>query len=263
MRTAELQLSLAEYLERFTTLVERYDGTTRHGAELEEIIDDYSRFVTDERNQEVLTRLEQEGAAELHRLVVDLRRQSARCAALMEKYRALKFLDGRVELAEYFHNIEAGIEEEFGSFQLTSASGVLLVGSGSFPMTPLYVARRTGATVVGVDIDAEAVELGRRIVKILGDGLPITLERVPVEDLPFTAEATHIIFSSTVEVKYDLLDRLYPLTREDVVVSMRYGDRLKSLFNYPMREVDQRKWRLVEKVLRPDRVFDIALYVKA
>jgi len=43
-------------------------------------------------------------------------------------------------------------------------------------------------------------------------------------------------------------------------VAMRYGDRLKSLFNYPMQPVNERKWRLVDSVLRPGQVFDIALY---
>jgi len=34
------------------------------------------------------------------------------------------------------------------------------------------------------------------------------------------------------------------------------------LFNYPMREVDENKWRLVENVIRPNQIFDIALYKK-
>jgi hypothetical protein len=100
-------------------------------------------------------------------------------------------------------------------------------------------------------------------VQRLGGGFDITLEHVPVEALPFTGEATHVIFSSTVEAKYDLLDLLHALTRDDVVVAMRFGDRLKSLFNFPMQQVDQRKWRLVDTIRRPEQVFDIALYVKA
>ena len=44
---------------------------------------------------------------------------------------------------------------------------------------------------------------------------------------------------------------------------MRYGDQLKSLFNYPMRATDSTKWKLVDQILRPDDVFDIALYQKA
>jgi histidine 2-aminobutanoyltransferase len=259
----ELLLALTDYRRRFSALAQGYDGSTRRAAELEQLMGEYSAFVTDEHNQGPLTALEREGPADLADLVAGLRTQSARCAAIMEKYRALDLLDGRARSAGYFDNVESCIEQEFGAFELTSASKVLLVGSGSFPMTPLYLAERIGASVVGVDIDDEAVELGRRVVQRLGGGLDITLEHVPVEALPFTGEATHVIFSSTVEAKYDLLDLLHSLTRDEVVVAMRFGDRLKSLFNFPMRQVDQRKWRLVDTIRRPEQVFDIALYVKA
>ncbi|UUZ84724.1 methyltransferase domain-containing protein [Paenibacillus sp. P26] len=181
----------------------------------------------------------------------------------MEKYRALKLLNGKAERTDYFKNIEACIEQEFGSFQVRSGSKVFMVGSGSFPMTPLLVAERTEAEVVGIDIDEEAVELGRKVTEVLGSGLRIRLEHASVEHLDETKEATHIIFSSTVADKYEPLDRLHSLTNEHVVVAMRYGDRLKSLFNYPMQAVDGRKWKLVETILRPDHVFDNALYKKA
>jgi SAM-dependent methyltransferase len=259
----DLFMALTGYRRRFTALAQGYDGSTRRAAELAQLMGEYSAFVTDEHNQAPLTALEREGPADVADLVADLRAQSARCAAIMEKYRALDLLDGRTRSAGYFDNVESCIEQEFGAFELTPASKVLLVGSGSFPMTPLYVAERIGAGVVGVDIDVEAVELGRRVVQRLGANLDITLEHVPVESLPFTGEATHVIFSSTVEAKYDLLDLLHSRTRDDVVVAMRFGDGLKSLFNFPMREVDQRKWRLVDTIRRPEQVFDIALYVKA
>jgi hypothetical protein len=259
----ELLLALIEYRQRFSALAQGYDGSTRRAAELEQLMGEYSAFVTDEHNRAPLTALEREGPADFAGLVADLRTHSAQCAAIMEKYRALDLLDGHARSAGYFDNVESCIEQEFGAFQLTSASTVLLVGSGAFPMTPLYVAERIGACVVGVDIDAEAVELGRRVVQRLGGGLDIRLENVPVESLPFTGEATHVIFSSTVEAKYDLLDLLHSRTRDEVVVAMRFGDGPKSLFNFPMRQVDQRKWRLVDTIRRPEQVFDIALYVKA
>jgi hypothetical protein len=99
-------------------------------------------------------------------------------------------------------------------------------------------------------------------VSALGDSLDITLDGRPVEDIPFTEDATHIVFSSTVAAKYDLLHRLHPLTRDDVVVAMRFGNGLKSLFNYPMQDVDPQRWRLVETFRRPGQVFDVAVYVK-
>lgn len=259
----DLLLALTDYRRRFTALAQAYDGSTRRAAELEQLMGEYSAFVTDEHNQAPLTALERERPADVADLVAGLRAQSARCASIMEKYRALDLLAGRARSAGYFDNVESAIEREFGAFELTPASKVLLVGSGAFPMTPLHLAGRVGATVVGVDLDVEAVELGRRVVQRLGAGLDIALEHVPVESLPFTAEATHVIFSSTVEAKYHLLDLLHARTRDEVVVAMRFGDGLKSLFNFPMRQVDQRRWRLVDTIRRPEQVFDIALYVKA
>ena len=194
--------------------------------------------------------------------MTDLRAQSARCAAVMEKYRALDLLAGRTEPSGYFTNVESCIEQEFGALAPTSTSTVLLVGSGSFPMTLLNIAQRTGATTAGVDVDVEAVDLARRVVQLLGAGLDITLEHVPADMAPVTRRATHVVFSSTVAAKYDLLHLMHPMTRDDVVVAMRYGDGLKSLFNYPMQAVDPQRWRLVETIRRPDQVFDVAVYAK-
>lgn len=256
------QESISYFLEKFADLTKKYDHTINHCSELELLIDDYSKFITNEKNQEDWERLELQESSELSQLAADLRKKSALCVAIMEKYRALKLQDGNVDIADYFKNIESCIEEEFGSFQITSESKVLLVGSGSFPMTPLLIAKRTGAEVVGIDIDDEAIKLGRNVVERLGRGLNIRLEKLSVEDLDFTKDVTHVIFSSTVESKYDILDQLYELTNDNVVAAMRYGDQLKSLFNYPLREVDEKKWKLVENIIRPNHVFDIALYKK-
>lgn len=259
----QFQSCIHDFFLRFSALASRYDGTTQHSSELEALIDEYTAFVTDDRNKPAWEQVERQASGEFRELVGATRRVSAKCVAIMEKYRALKLLGGQREQADYFKNIESCIEQEFGSFRVLGSSKVLLVGSGSYPMTPLLIAKRTGAMVVGIDIDEEAVSLGKQVVEILGSELPIRLEHQFIEQLDVTKEASYIIFSSTVPNKYELLDQLYALTNEQVVVVMRYGDQLKSLFNYPMQEVDENKWRLVDTVLRPDHIFDIALYQKA
>ncbi|MEJ7167716.1 SAM-dependent methyltransferase, partial [Staphylococcus capitis] len=72
-----------------------------------------------------------------------------------------------------------------------------------------------------------------------------------------------IIFSSTIPIKYDILDQLYELTNDNVVVAMRYGNGIKSLFNYPSQKTDDKHWYCVSQQTRPDQIFDIALYRKA
>ncbi|WP_339146232.1 MULTISPECIES: nicotianamine synthase family protein [unclassified Sutcliffiella] len=253
---------LNTFLEKFDDLARRYNHTIDNCSDLEKIIDDYSNFITSESNNKPWEQLLLQEFIDFNQLTLDLREKSSHCVAIMEKYRALKLLDGNEGVSDYFKNIESCIEREFGSFQVNSESKVLLIGSGSFPMTPLLIAKETGAEVVGIDIDDEAIRLGLKVTEKLGNGLNIKLEKALVGDLNFVKEATHIIFSSTVGIKYKILDELHTLTHENVVVAMRYGNGLKSLFNYPMKKVNEQKWKMVENILRPDHIFDIALYKK-
>ncbi|MED3648854.1 class I SAM-dependent methyltransferase [Halalkalibacterium halodurans] len=257
------QKDLREFLDKFDALATSYDHTINHCSELESLIDDYSKFITNERNKEIWGQLELAKSSEFQQLLLDLRKKSALCVSIMEKYRALKLLNGNDGMTDYFKNIESCIINEFGHFRVCSESKVLLIGSGAFPMTPLLIAKQTGAEVVGIDIDDEAITLGLNVIERLGRDLKIRLENTLVEDLDFTKEATHIIFSSTVERKFEILDQLHARTNEDLVEAMRYGNQLKSLFNYSLKEVDQRKWKMVENISRPRHVFDIALYTKA
>lgn len=259
----QLYRPLFQFLDRFSQAVELYASPSYHHSKLQETIDEYSNFITDMDNQRLWSDLKSEDAQKLHPLASRLRETSARCVAMMEKVRALKLLQGGDDRQEYFQHIESAIEKEFGSFTVTSDAKVLLIGSGAFPMTPLLIAKRTGAEVIGIDIDREAVELGKRVVERLGPDLPIQLENLPLEQLQNIGSMTHIIISSTVSVKYALLDWLHDAARSDVVVAMRYGNGLKSLFNYPMESVDESKWQLADTIVRPAHVFDVALYRKA
>ncbi|WP_209874205.1 SAM-dependent methyltransferase [Paenibacillus silagei] len=259
-----LLTTLYGFAARFRRIADAYDGTAAESQELTELIDEYTRFIMNPHHQEIWTEIEQQDAREVMRLTAELREVSARCVAIMEKYRALHFLNGGEERNGYFTNIESGIEREFGSFQVNTASKVVMVGSGAFPMTPMLIGRRTNAEVLGIDIDEEAVQLSNEVLRKIGSRSPIRL--LTGDIVQFKAEmkqATHIIFSSTVAGKYGLLDRLYALTSGQVVVAMRYGNHLKSLFNYPMEAVDETKWTLSEQILCSDQVFDVALYCKA
>ncbi|MEK5237546.1 SAM-dependent methyltransferase [Paenibacillus sp. FSL L8-0470] len=256
--------TLYEFAAKFRKMADEFDGTSGRSVELTGIIDDYTGFIMNPRNQEIWEKLEPQSSKEVMRLTAELREVSARCVSIMEKYRALHVLNGSEERTEYFANIESGIEREFGSFQIDSESRVVMVGSGAFPMTPMLISRRTNAEVLGIDIDEEAVILSNKVLSKLGDYLPVRLVTgLVIQYETELKQATHIIFSSTVAEKYNLLDQLYALTGQQVVVAMRYGNRLKSLFNYPMKTVNETKWILAEQILCPDQVFDVALYCKS
>ncbi|MFS0726926.1 SAM-dependent methyltransferase [Paenibacillus sp. 1P07SE] len=254
---------LDHYLARFLEAADRDNGDLQHGEQLQRLIDEYGAWITAPEQRLAWELLDAPALVVAEPLILQLRDASARCVARMEKIRARRLLASGDAPHDYFRNIEASIEEEFGRFAQTPVTEVVLVGSGSFPMTPLLIAQRTGARVVGIDVDKEAIELGRQVVDRLGPGLPIRLEHTTLDRLAGIGSASHVIFSSTVSVKYQLLDWLYGAARQDAVVIMRYGNGLKSLFNYPMEDTDSRKWELVETTVRPEHIFDVAVYRKA
>lgn len=257
--TADFRGQLEWFRRRFRECVS--GGGVADSHSLERVVDAYSRLVIDEHNEDLWAHLVGAPDAEFVTLVAELRALSSRCAALLEKQQAARWLNDSDHPTTYFDNIHGCIADEFGAFGLTADSRVLLVGCGAFPMAPLLIASR-GARVVGIDIDAEAVALGRQVVASHDRCAQIELLCDAATDLEFTREATHVVFSSTVAEKYPILDAIHPMTREDLVVVMRFGDGLKSLFNYPSETVDPAKWTLSGMVARTDHIFDIAVYVK-
>jgi SAM-dependent methyltransferase len=231
--------------------------------EMEYVIGEFSSFILDKRNAELWNSIECQADAALTMLAEQLRDQSAFCVWTLEKYRAIELQENRRDVAGYFRNIEGCIESEFGSFEITCDSKVLMIGIGAFPMTPLLIYERKGAEVLGIDIDPEAIDLARTVVSILDKNARITIKECTVDKLEFTGMATHIIFASTVKEKFEILKQLHPLTNNDVVVAMRYGNGFKSLFNYPLGSTDPSQWKMVNNVSQEENIFDIALYKKA
>lgn len=253
---------LNAFLSEFRQLNISYKQNKNNYSNMEKTIGEFSLFILSKKNEEIWKQLECQYDDGLAKRVAELRDQSALCVCAMEKYRAIELQKNRQGIADYFSNIEACIETEFSSFEVTSDSNVLLIGSGAFPMTPLLVAKKTGAEVVGIDIDTEAVNLARNVVNLLYKNARITIKDCSVDQLEFTQKATHIIFASTIKMKFNILKQLHPLTNKDVVVAMRYGNGLKSLFNYPLQDVDSSLWKMVDNVSQPKNIFDIALYKK-
>ncbi|MBC8932898.1 SAM-dependent methyltransferase, partial [Bacillus anthracis] len=162
-------------------------------------------------------------------LTKKLQEVSAKCVKQVEVIRAQRLLNGRATTSGYFENIEHCINEEFGRWQIGKNDKLLLIGSGAYPMTLIQVAKETGAAVIGIDIDSEAVDLGQRVVNVLAPNEDIVISNQTVDQLEDIQSVTHIIFSSTIPIKYDILNELYTLTNDEVVVAMRYGDDIKAL----------------------------------
>jgi hypothetical protein len=254
---------LNDFLSAFIRLNAAHKRNENIYQEMEQVIGVFSFFILKKENRELWDRIEHQNDVALTMLTEQLREQSAFCVWTLEKYRAIEFKKNRQGIADYFKNIEGCIETEFGSFEISSDSKVLMIGVGAFPMMPILIAKKTGAEIVGIDIDSTAIDLARAVVTIADKNARIDITGRTVEQLAFTKMATHIIFASTVKEKFAILEQLYPLTNDDVVVAMRYGNGFKSFFNYPLEMTDGSLWKIVNNVSQEDNIFDIALYKKA
>lgn len=258
----EMELELATFYRNFVAHYQKVALNFESISELENEVDRFSRYILNESNT---LRFHDWQTTQMRppSIVPALADITAKCVKLMEVLRAKRLILGEQTDTTYFQNIEHCIQEEFGQFEITSNDTVLLVGSGAYPMTPIQIAKETGAKVVGIDIDAEAIDYGRQVIEALAPNEPIELYQTTVDQLPQIKDVTHVIFSSTVPVKYDILAQLYALTGPNTVVAMRYGNDLKSIFNYPKRDTNPKQWVCVDEVIQPNQIFDIAVYQKA
>jgi len=248
------------YLNEFEIQYEEVVTNSKNIHKLEALIESYSDFILNQCYQQAYSAwLDTQEKDQLTRRLADI---TAKSVKQMEILRAQRLLDGKMSTSQYFENIEHCINEEFGQCKVTANDTLLLVGSGAYPMTLIQVAKETGAKVIGIDIDETAVELGQQVINMLAPEANIHITNQTVDQLEDISAVTHIIFSSTVPVKYQILDQLYDLTNEHVVVSMRYGNGFKALFNYPTEETNFEKWNCAHRQLRSNQIFDIALYRK-
>jgi len=253
---------LDSYINRFIKANEAFYTGVNSPDESEKLLADYTAFILEHENKKTWEESIDPKLPAIKSRIDAARIESAHCVWAMEKYRAMALLHSGDNTADYFKNIEGCIENEFGSFRPNKDSRILLIGVGAFPMTPLLIARNTGARVVGIDIDAGAVEYAKKVLDLLGPDLDIEVSTQTCAELKFTKEATHIIFASTIPEKFDILQDLYQLTNKDAVVLMRYGNGFKSLFNYPLLNVPDGLWKRAENICCENNVFDVALYTK-
>lgn len=240
--TTSFRGALQSFLNRYDHIFEKNVFYESDYIKLEELINEYTYFILSPTNKREWEKLSSKEIDAISELIDKLREQASYAVTVIEKYRANQLIYGKDKITPYFENIEACIENEFGNSRIDSTSRVLLIGSGSFPMTLSYISKKTGAIVSGIDIDEEAIELGREVLNRLNQDVAISLENKKMKDLMELNNITHIIFSSTIPIKYEILEELYSLTHPDVVIAMRYGNDFKSLFNYPMEPVNIENW---------------------
>ncbi|MDF2713688.1 MAG: hypothetical protein K0R28_613 [Paenibacillus sp.] len=108
----------------------------------------------------------------------------------------------------------------------------------------MTIALETVAKVLCSDIDVEAVCLGRRVVHYSGLENNIRYTDSHLTERSFLQEATHIVITSLVPNKSDVIDKLKPLLHSGTNIMVRYGNGLKSIINYPLEEDLPEVWEV-------------------
>ncbi|MDF2661496.1 MAG: hypothetical protein K0Q94_4287 [Paenibacillus sp.] len=77
-------------------------------------------------------------------------------------------------------------------------------------------------------------------------------------DEEYVETATHIFMASLVPEKLDILDTLKCAAQPDCKLILRYGNGLKSLFNYPLHADLSGEWH-VEPITGNSHIYDTLL----
>lgn len=163
-----------------------------------------------------------------------LRSTSNQALCELEKYQSSQLLQNKESLSEYLTLLSSSIKKELLDFEFYSDSRVLFIGSGAFPLSALTIARETGAEVLCLDVDEEAVNLGGKIAEIAGLRNRIRFSGSYVEGLHYALKSTHIFIASLVGNKCEVLEKLKPAISPETSIILRYGNGIKSIFNYPL-----------------------------
>ncbi|MCP1308892.1 nicotianamine synthase family protein [Paenibacillus tyrfis] len=173
-----------------------------------------------------------------------LREASARALCDMEKYQSTRTLERQTDMGRYLSVLSDTVHDELRRFRIGRTSKVLFVGAGAFPLTALTVAKETGADVLCLDIDTEALDLGSRMAEASGLHDKVQFSGHGLKELAFVKEATHVMIASLVKNKLEVLEDLRQAVHQDTSIILRYGNGLKSIFNYPLESDLSQEWEL-------------------
>ncbi|MDN3609912.1 nicotianamine synthase family protein [Vibrio ostreicida] len=168
-----------------------------------------------------------------------LRETSIRALCVLEKHQSKCAQSHHLDITDYLNRLSNTVHIELDSVRVTSDSRVLFIGSGSYPLSAFTIAKITGAAVHGVDIDEHAVSMANDLVQ------DCLLTSFGCRDLAteFTAfQPTHILVASLVEHKWEVLNRLKPFLTPSHRVLVRFGNGIKSAFNYPFNPELMEGW---------------------
>jgi|GEM_PF-340679 len=230
--------ALADELDGLTEVVlERNERWPRLGGQLDRLCE----FILDEDNGRCWRRCANDAVTRM--AAERLREASARSLGLVEKMKARQVYARERDADLYTALLSASAREEWERVRGRRGAKVMFIGAGAFPVSAITIARETSAEVLCVDIDEEAVRHGTELARYLGMKQTFRYTDGHLSEPEFARAATHVFIASLVPEKLDILRELRPRVRSDCRIVVRYGNGLKSLFNYPLDPGALTDWR--------------------
>ncbi len=190
-----------------------------------------------------------------------LREASVQALCEMEKYQSVRTCNHQLNASEYITTLSQTVKHELDELHINENSKVLFIGSGAFPISALTIASEKNAEVHCIDIDEEAVEMGRKVSLITGLQDNVRFSNSVRNDLRFAHNTTHVLIASLVRNKREVLNELKDILQPHTKVILRYGNGLKSIFNYPLEMNLTKDWEL-QSVKRTDGIYDTMVLEK-
>ncbi|UHA73625.1 nicotianamine synthase family protein [Paenibacillus sp. 481] len=182
-----------------------------------------------------------------------LREASVAALCDMEKYQSHCSFNNELDISDYMNRLSTSVRAELNVVSIDHTSKVLFIGAGAFPISALTIAKEIGAEVMGLDIDVEAVHMAKQLAKASGLDTNVQFSDKRVQELAFIKEATHIIIASLVKNKLEVLHDLKELVNPNAKIILRYGNGLKSIFNYPLENELSAEWAQLQMNNRPNK----------
>ncbi|MFS0838948.1 nicotianamine synthase family protein [Paenibacillus sp. 1P03SA] len=219
-------------------------------------LDDLCRFMVNDENEK---RWHEWGNHdEVRQYSEKLRETSVKALCDMEKYQSQLLINKELEATSYIEQLSHAVQEELDLFGIGPASRVFFIGSGAYPLSALTIAKESRAKVLCLDIDEEAVELGFKVASASGLQTLVDFAGGRLSDHPFIRQTTHVFIASLVPNKLEIVEEVKRVARPDTKIIVRYGNGLKSLFNYPLHADLSYEWNLTP-IIRNNSLYDTVL----
>ncbi len=223
---------------------------------IQTLLDQLCDFIRDPHHQTIWLQFPLCG--ELDRQLKKLRETATHALCLLEKHQSECAKTHDLDVTHYLKALTISASTELSQAGISQDSNVLFIGSGSYPLSAFTIAQLTGANLLGVDIDKKAVQLASDLGQ-KHDNVAFTHRDLSSVLTQFTP--SHVIIASLVEHKWEVLLELRPLISASTCILVRFGNELKSAFNYPFNPSLSLGWRST-KIQNQHAVYDVVMMEK-